>query len=118
MRTQVRSLTSLSWLRIQCCHELWCSSQTQLRSVVTVAVVCRPADAAPIQSLAWEPTYAVGAALKRPKKKMRYYTVTFTNVESNLIPLEQIESLNKCEALASTSGIRMRKKTMFFQALF
>ena len=49
---------------------------------------------------------------------MRYYIVTFTNVESNLIPLEQIESLNKCEALASTSGIRMRKKQRFFQALF
>ena len=30
---------------------------------------CRPAAAAPIEPLAWEFPYAVGAALKRPKKK-------------------------------------------------
>ena len=30
---------------------------------------CRPAAAAPIQPLAWEPPYAVGAALKRQNKK-------------------------------------------------
>ena len=38
MRLQVRSLASLSGLRIQRCHELWCKSQMQLRSVVAVAV--------------------------------------------------------------------------------
>ena len=27
------------WLGIQCCHELWCRSQTQLGSDVAVAVV-------------------------------------------------------------------------------
>ena len=30
MRTQVRSLASCRGLRIQCCHELWCRSQTRL----------------------------------------------------------------------------------------
>ena len=30
---------------------------------------CRPAATAPIQPLPWEPRYAEGAALKRPKKK-------------------------------------------------
>ena len=30
---------------------------------------CRPAAVAPIQSLAWEPPYAVGVALKRQKKR-------------------------------------------------
>ena len=30
---------------------------------------CRPVATAPIQPLAWEPPYAVGVALKRPKKK-------------------------------------------------
>ena len=30
---------------------------------------CRPGATAPIQLLAWEPPYAVGTALKRPKKK-------------------------------------------------
>ena len=36
---QVRSLASLSGLRIQGCHELWCRSQTQLRSGIAVALV-------------------------------------------------------------------------------
>ena len=30
---------------------------------------CRPAATAAIQPLAWEPSYAVGEALKRKKKK-------------------------------------------------
>ena len=55
MRTWIQSLTSLSGLRILCCHELW----------------CRLAAAALIQPLAWELLYAVGAALKRPKKKKK-----------------------------------------------
>ena len=32
---------------------------------------CRPAAAAPIQPLAWEPPYAMGMALKRQKKKKK-----------------------------------------------
>ena len=32
---------------------------------------CRPAATAPIRSLAWEPPYVVGAALKRQKKKKK-----------------------------------------------
>ena len=39
MRLWVRSLASLSGLRIQRCHELWCRSQTRLRSGMAVAVV-------------------------------------------------------------------------------
>ena len=39
MRTQVRSLASLSGLRIWRCRELWCGSQTWLGSCVAVAVV-------------------------------------------------------------------------------
>ena len=38
MKLWVRSLALLSGLRIQCCHELWCRSQTQLRSQVSVVV--------------------------------------------------------------------------------
>ena len=37
MRLRVRSLASLNGLRVQCCHELWCRSQTQLGSHVAVA---------------------------------------------------------------------------------
>ena len=32
---------------------------------------CRPADVAPIGPLAWEPPYAMGAALNRQKKKTK-----------------------------------------------
>ena len=39
MRAQVRSLASLSGLRIWCCLVLWCRSQTRLGSHVAVAVV-------------------------------------------------------------------------------
>ena len=39
VRFRVRSLPSISGLRIQCCHGLWCRLQTQLGSRVAVAVV-------------------------------------------------------------------------------
>ena len=39
MRLLVRSWASLSGLRIRHCHELWCGSQTQLRSGIAVAVL-------------------------------------------------------------------------------
>ena len=38
MRSRVRSLASLSGLRIRCCRELWCRSQTQFRFCIAVAV--------------------------------------------------------------------------------
>ena len=38
MRTPVGSLASLSGLRIQHCHELWCRLKVQLGSGVAVAV--------------------------------------------------------------------------------
>ena len=34
---------------------------------------CRPAATAPVQSLAWEPPYAAGAALQRTKKKKNFF---------------------------------------------
>ena len=38
----------------------------------------RPVATAPIQPLAWEPPYAMGAALKRPKKTPKNTTTTKT----------------------------------------
>ena len=38
-RLWVPSLASLSGLRIQCCHELWCRLQTWLGSHIAVAVL-------------------------------------------------------------------------------
>ena len=73
MRMQVKSLASLSGLRSQCCHELWCRSQTQLGSGVAVAVClwCRLAAAALIRLLAWEIPYAAHGALKSKKIKIK-----------------------------------------------
>ena len=39
MRLQVRSLASLSGLRIRCCRERWCRSQTRREYGLAVAVV-------------------------------------------------------------------------------
>ena len=54
MRTYVWSLASLSGLRIQRCHELWCRSKTWLRSRAAVAMVYRLAAVALIWPLDWE----------------------------------------------------------------
>ena len=43
---------------------------------------CRLAAVAPIGPLAWEPPYAMGAALKSKKKKKR-----IVNSENQLVPL-------------------------------
>ena len=63
IRFWVLSLASLSGLRIWHCCELWFRSQ-----------MCRLAATASIRPLAWEPPYAVGVALKRPKKKKKKET--------------------------------------------
>ena len=44
--------------------------QTWLRSCVAVALA-KARAVAPIRSLAWEPPYAIGAALKKKKKKKK-----------------------------------------------
>ena len=67
MKFWVRSLASLIGLRIWHCHELWCSLQMWLGSGVAVWLWYRPAVVAPILLLAWEPPYAMDAALKRQK---------------------------------------------------
>ena len=67
MRMWVRSLPSLIGLGIWYCHELWCRSQTWLRSCVAV-ILCRLEAGVPIWPLAWELPYAEGVALKSKKK--------------------------------------------------
>jgi len=56
---RVRSLASLSGLRIRCCH----SSGPAL-----LWLWRRPVATALIGPLAWEPPYAAGAALEKKKK--------------------------------------------------
>ena len=62
MRMQVWPLASLSELRIQHCCEMQCRLQTRLGSHVAVAQ---------IQFLSQKLPYAMGAALKRWKKKKK-----------------------------------------------
>ena len=66
----VRFLASLSGLRIWHCRELWCRSQTQLRSRVAVAVV-EASSCSSDWTPAWEPLYATDMALKTQKKKKK-----------------------------------------------
>ena len=69
MKFWVRSLALLSGLRIWRCHKLWCRSQMWLGSGVAGLVAT-----APIRLLAWEPPYAVDAALKRTKRQKKIIT--------------------------------------------
>ena len=97
MRTWVWSLASLSGLGTQCCHELWCRSQTWFRSHIAVSL-CRPEAAAPIQPLAWELPYAACVALKKKdKNKGREYkkAVPFTIESKRINYLGIISSIKK-----------------------
>ena len=42
---------------------------------------------APIGLLAWEPPYAVGMALKKPKKKKKFQSQTATGVQNHALDL-------------------------------
>ena len=64
MRTQGQPLASLSDLRIQRCHELWCSRRGGWDPTL-LWLWCRPAATAPIRPLARELPYTSGAALKK-----------------------------------------------------
>ena len=68
MRTRVWSLALPSGLMIPHYHELWCRSGLYL---ALLWLWGRPAAAALIRPLAWELLYAMGVALKRPKKKKK-----------------------------------------------
>ena len=64
MRMWIRSLASISGLRIQRCHVGF------RRGLDLVLLLHRLAAAALIQPLAWEPPDAAGAALKRKINKV------------------------------------------------
>ena len=57
IRLRVRSLASLTGLRIWHRHELW----------------CRPAATAPTRPLAWEPPHATGMALEKTQKEKKKF---------------------------------------------
>ena len=76
LRMQVRSLALLRGLRIQCCNELWCRSQTWLGSCL-LWLWRRLAATALIQHLAWELPYAMGVALKKAYTQRRTQLIQF-----------------------------------------
>ena len=61
MRTRVHSLALLSGLTIRHCHDLWCRSEIGADPLLLWHRLAAPALIPP---LAWEPPYAMGAALK------------------------------------------------------
>ena len=66
MRMQVQSLSLLSGLRMQCCHELWYRLQMQFGLDPALLWLChRPAVEAPIRPLARELPHAMGRNLKK-----------------------------------------------------
>ena len=56
------------WLRVQHCHEHGVGHRRS-SDLMLLWLWCRPAAAAPIGPLAWEPPYAMGMALKGKKKR-------------------------------------------------
>ena len=80
----VRSLAPLSGLSIQCCRELQYRSQMQLWSNLALLWLWhRPAAAALIRPLAWEPPYLAGTALKSQKKKKKKSKIFLKERESS-----------------------------------
>ena len=70
MKLRVQSLASLSGLRI--CVALSCGvGCTRGLDPELLWLWRRPVAAAPIQPLAWESPYAMGAALEKAKKKTK-----------------------------------------------
>ena len=65
----IRSLASLSGLRIQHCLELWVSHRHGSDPVL-LWLWYRPAAVAPIRPLAWEPPSAAGVA-ERKKENIK-----------------------------------------------
>ena len=81
MRMWVHSLALLTGLRIRCCQELWCRSQTRLGSRV-LWLWHRPVTTVPTGPLAWESRQTVDAAPKRqkdppPKKEKKFRNATW-----------------------------------------
>ena len=70
MRTQVRSVASLSGLRIRRCHELWCGPRGS-SDLVLLWLWHRPVATALIQPLAWELPYALKRKKKRERRRWR-----------------------------------------------
>ena len=59
-----------------------------VKDLVLPWLYCRPAPAALIRPLAWEPPYAVGTALKRKEKKKKKISYLFHGFDPNILSPE------------------------------
>ena len=80
MRMPVQSLASLSGSGIQCCYELWHSSQTQLRFWVVVVVV-----EASSSSSNSTPSLGTSMCRRHSPKKQKIYIHTYRERDMNHI---------------------------------
>ena len=62
---------------------------------------CRPAAVAPIRPLAWEPPYAMGAALKKEKKNSKVELYSFDRQADDLFDKGKQTTGNPCIVIAS-----------------
>ena len=68
--TRIHEWASLRGLRIRCCHELWCRSQTQLQSRIALAVM-QASSYSSYSTPAWELPYAASAVLRNKQTKLQ-----------------------------------------------
>ena len=121
MRTRVRSL-AFSGLRFWCGRELWYRSQTPLRLRSFLWLCCSPVATAPIWPLAWGPLtwelpYAVGVALKRPKKKKKWYLLYVLYIR-NLCNHDTIFVTHMFQILVEVSLIILRGRKCYRGGFF
>ena len=106
---------SVSGLRTQYWHKLWCRSRKQLRSCVAVVVAW--VTAAPlIWPLAWELPYTAGVAIKRKKKKRRNKNIIdkwdFIKAKSVDASKGTIKNMKK-EGCGQDAGVETSEHTYF-----
>ena len=111
MRLRVQSRVSLSGLKIRGCCELWRRLQMRLGSVL-LWLWCRPAVAAPIRPLAWEPPCATGAALKGQKTTKQNKTPLKHGKES-LLPKQRQPLSRKSQSITKEVAWQGTRSTGF-----
>ena len=82
MRMWLRSLTSLSGLRIRCHYKLWQRSWMELRSGVAVV---KAGSCSSYLTLVWEFPHATSVALKRKKKGTDFFALPFWSPEIKVL---------------------------------
>ena len=115
MRTQVQSLALRSGFRIRHCCGIGRRCSLDL---VVLWLWCRPAVVAPIRPPAWEPPYAVGAALKKERKKKKFYNYFKVKLRSCLLqpPIPTI-NLVRFFPWDSTANFQLLTQNLFHPAL-